>query len=160
MTSVLATKVWGRMRRRPERRGAVAQGDLHGDGCQPAPLGTDYVDLYQNSSLGRLNTHRRDPGSASAICEGGQDALHRCFDHVRVAVREGTRVAEKNNWTRFVSMQNSSISCIARRNARCFPCARPEGIGVITVESLGTRRLAKNRGIATIVENGVFGKKM
>ena len=62
---MIATKVHGRMRDGPERRGPVAQGDHGRDRRQPGRLGTDYVDLYQ--------IHRWDPHTP---IEETLEALH------------------------------------------------------------------------------------
>src|SRR5437899_8735487 len=103
---VIATKVYGRMRPRPNGAGLSRKAILAEIDASLRRLGTDYVDLYQ--------IHRWDPNTR---IEETVEALH---DVVKAGkaryvgassmfawqFAKALRVAELHGWTRFVSMQN------------------------------------------------------
>jgi 1-deoxyxylulose-5-phosphate synthase len=103
---VLATKVFNPMGPGPNDRGLSRKHILAGIDASLRRLGTDYVDLYQ--------THRWD---YETPIEETMEALH---DVVRAGkaryigassmyawqFAKAQHVAERNGWTRFVSMQN------------------------------------------------------
>ena len=86
---VIATKVHGKMREGPNGAGLSRKAILSEIDNSLKRLGTDYVDLYHDPSLGLRNPHRGDDGSAERCGAGGQGALHRRLGHVRLAVPEG-----------------------------------------------------------------------
>ena len=128
---VLATKVHGQMRADPNGRGLSRKAIMAEIDASLRRLGTDYVDLYQ--------IHRFDPETP---IEETLEALH---DVVRAGkalyvgassmrawqFARALHVAERNNWSRFVSMQNH-VNLIYREEEReMLDLCRAEGIGVI-----------------------------
>jgi aryl-alcohol dehydrogenase-like predicted oxidoreductase len=103
---VIATKVFNRMRPGPNGSGLSRKAILHEIDASLKRLETDYVDLYQ--------IHRLDPETP---IEETMEALH---DVVRMGkaryigassmwawqFAKAQHVADRNGWTRFVSMQN------------------------------------------------------
>src|SRR5580693_9198989 len=124
-------------------------------------LGTDYVDLYQ--------IHRWDD---STPIEETMEALH---DLVKAGktryigastmyawqFAKALGVAEKNHWTRFVSMQNFVNLMYREEEREMLPLCKAEGIGVIPWSPLARGRLARPWESATNrSEKDVFGKKI
>ena len=58
-------------------------------------------------------------------------------------------VAEKNGWTRFVSMQNHMNLIYREEEREMMPLCREEGIGVIPYSPLASGRLTRERGETT-----------
>jgi 1-deoxyxylulose-5-phosphate synthase len=124
-------------------------------------LGTDYVDLYQ--------IHRWDD---STPIEETMEALH---DLVKAGktryigastmyawqFAKALGVAEKNHWTRFVSMQNFVNLMYREEEREMLPLCKAEGIGVIPWSPLARGRLARPWQSSTNrSEKDVFGKKI
>ena len=140
---VIATKVHGRMRRGANGAGLSRKAILHGIDESLRRLGTDHVDLYQ--------IHRWDPNTP---IEETMEALH---DIVRAGkVRyigassmwtwqfaTAQHVAERNGWTRFVSMQDHYNLLNREEEREMLPYCRAAGVGVIPWSPLARGRLAR-----------------
>jgi 1-deoxyxylulose-5-phosphate synthase len=124
-------------------------------------LGTDYVDLYQ--------IHRWDD---STPIEETMEALH---DLVKAGKTryigastmfawqfgKAQAVAERNHWTRFVSMQNFLNLLYREEEREMLPLCKAEGAGVIPWSPLARGRLARPLDSTTNrSEKDVFGKKI
>jgi aryl-alcohol dehydrogenase-like predicted oxidoreductase len=122
-------------------------------------LGTDYVDLYQ--------IHRWD--DATPI-EETMEALH---DVVRAGkarylgassmwawqFAKAQHVAEKNGWTRFVSMQNHWNLLYREEEREMAPLCRDQGVGLIPWSPLARGKLARPAEARTPrTETDQFGK--
>lgn len=158
---VLATKVWGRMRPGANGAGLSRKAIFMEMDASLRRLGTDYVDLYQ--------IHRWDD---STPIEETMEALH---DLVKAGktryigastmyawqFAKALYVAEKNHWTRFVSMQNF-VNLIYREEEReMLPLCKAEGIGVIPWSPLARGRLARPwESTTNRSEQDVFGRKI
>src|ERR671923_2238654 len=141
---VIATKVHGKMREGPNGAGLSRKAILSEIDKSLKRLGVDYVDLYQ--------IHRWDYGTP---IEESMEALH---DVVRAGkaryigasamyawqFQKALHVAEKNGWTKFVSMQNH-LNLIYREEEReMLPLCRAEGIGVTPYSPLASGRLTRD----------------
>jgi aryl-alcohol dehydrogenase-like predicted oxidoreductase len=107
-------------------------------------LGTDYVDLYQ--------IHRWDPHTP---IEETMEALH---DVVKAGKTryigassmyawqflKALNVAERNGWTRFVSMQNYLNLLYREEEREMLPLCKAEKIGVIPWSPLARGRLTRD----------------
>jgi 1-deoxyxylulose-5-phosphate synthase len=158
---VLATKVNGRMRSGPNGAGLSRKAIFMEMDASLRRLGTDYVDLYQ--------IHRWDD---STPIEETMEALH---DLVKAGktryigassmyawqFAKAQAVAERNHWTRFVSMQNF-VNLIYREEEReMLPFCQADGVGVIPWSPLARGRLARPWGTTTNrSEKDIFGKKI
>jgi aryl-alcohol dehydrogenase-like predicted oxidoreductase len=146
---ILATKVFNRTRPGPNGMGLSRQAILHEIDASLRRLGTDYVDLYQ--------IHRHDP---TTPYEETMEALH---DVVKAGkaryigassmwawqFAKYQHAAERNGWTRFVSMQDE-LSLIYREEEReMIPLCRADGIGVIPWSPLGGGKLTRPWGTRT-----------
>ena len=128
---VIATKLFWPMGAGPNDRGLSRKHIFEAIDASLRRLGTDYVDLYQ--------IHRYDPETP---LEETLEALH---DVVKAGKAlyigassmfawQFTRalyLAEKNGWTRFVSMQNHYNLVYREEEREMMPLCRAEGIGVI-----------------------------
>jgi 1-deoxyxylulose-5-phosphate synthase len=141
---VIATKVHGRMRPGPNGAGLSRKAILSEIDASLRRLGVDHVDLYQ--------IHRWDPQTP---IEETMEALH---DVVKAGkarylgassmyawqFAKALHVAERNGWTRFVSMQDH-LNLLHREEEReMLPLCRDEGIGVLPWSPLARGRLARD----------------
>lgn len=141
---VLATKVHFRMHQGPNGAGLSRKAIMSEIDKSLKRLGTDYVDLYQ--------IHRWDYNTP---IEETMEALH---DIVKAGkaryigasamyawqFQKALHVAERNGWTRFVSMQNH-LNLIYREEEReMLPLCKEEKIGVIPYSPLASGRLTRD----------------
>jgi aryl-alcohol dehydrogenase-like predicted oxidoreductase len=140
---VIATKVFSPMRPGPNGRGLSRKAILHEIDASLKRLATDYVDLYQ--------IHRWD--DATPI-EETMEALH---DVVRAGkarylgassmhawqFAKAQHVAERNGWTRFVSMQNHYNLLYREEEREMAPLCRDQGVGMIPWSPLARGHLAR-----------------
>jgi 1-deoxyxylulose-5-phosphate synthase len=147
---VIATKVHGQMHEGPNGGGLSRKAIMSEIDKSLKRLGTDYVDLYQ--------IHRWD---YSTPIEETMEALH---DVVKAGkaryigasamfawqFQKALHVAEKNGWTRFVSMQNH-LNLIYREEEReMLPLCKEEKIGVIPYSPLASGRLTRDWAETTL----------
>ncbi|MFD1175821.1 aldo/keto reductase [Paenibacillus puldeungensis] len=140
---VIATKIHGRMHQGPNGAGLSRKAIMSEIDKSLQRLKTDYVDLYQ--------IHRWD---YSTPIEETMEALH---DVVKAGkaryigasamwawqFQKALHVAEKNGWTRFVSMQDH-LNLIYREEEReMLPLCKEEKIAVIPYSPLAGGRLAR-----------------
>jgi aryl-alcohol dehydrogenase-like predicted oxidoreductase len=157
---VIATKVWGPMRTGPNGRGLSRKAILHEIDASLRRLQTDYVDLYQ--------IHRWDP---AVPIEETMEALN---DVVRAGkarylgassmwawqFAKAQNVAEKNGWSRFVSMQNHYNLLYREEEREMIPLCRDEGVGLIPWSPLARGRLARGRDEKTVRSETDFGNRL
>lgn len=107
-------------------------------------LGTDYVDLYQ--------IHRWDYNTP---IEETMEALHDLVKSGKVRYigasamyawqfLKANLIAEKNGWTKFVSMQNHMNLIYREEEREMLPLCLDQGIGVIPYSPLASGRLTRD----------------
>jgi 1-deoxyxylulose-5-phosphate synthase len=140
---VIATKVFGPMRKGQNAGGLSRKAILTEIDASLRRLGTDYVDLYQ--------IHRWDPRTP---IEETMEALH---DVVRAGkarylgassmwawqFAKAQHVAERNGWTRFVSMQDHYNLLNREEEREMLPLCADQGVAVIPWSPLARGRLAR-----------------
>jgi aryl-alcohol dehydrogenase-like predicted oxidoreductase len=140
---VLATKVFNRMRPGPNGAGLSRKAILQEIDASLGRLATDYVDLYQ--------IHRFDPETP---VEETMEALH---DVVKAGkaryvgassmyawqFAKMQHAAERNGWTRFVSMQNHYNLIYREEEREMLPLCADQGVGVIPWSPLARGRLTR-----------------
>jgi aryl-alcohol dehydrogenase (NADP+) len=140
---VLATKVFNRMRPGPNGAGLSRKAILQEIDASLARLGTDYVDLYQ--------IHRFDPDTP---VEETMEALHDVVKSGRARYIGASSMyawqfakmqhaAERNGWTRFVSMQNHYNLIYREEEREMLPLCQDQGVGVIPWSPLARGRLTR-----------------
>ncbi|MFZ0118776.1 MAG: aldo/keto reductase [Pseudonocardiaceae bacterium] len=140
---VIATKVHGRMRPGPNGQGLSRKAILAEIDNSLSRLGTDYVDLYQ--------IHRWDYGTP---IEETLEALHDVVKAGKVRYigassmhswqfAQALYLAERNSWTRFVSMQNHYNLLYREEEREMLPLCADQGVGVIPWSPLARGRLTR-----------------
>lgn len=141
---VLATKVHFRMHEGPNGAGLSRKAIMSEIDKSLMRLGTDYVDLFQ--------IHRWDYDTP---IEETMEALH---DVVKAGkaryigasamyawqFQKALHVAEKNGWTRFISMQNHYNLMYREEEREMLPLCKEEKIGVIPYSPLASGRLTRD----------------
>ncbi|MEV8089410.1 aldo/keto reductase [Streptomyces nigra] len=146
---VLATKVHGRMHAGPNGAGLSRKAIMSEIDHSLARLGTDYVDLYQ--------IHRFDPHTP---VEETMEALHDLVKAGKVRYIGASSMyawqfskmqytAERNGWTRFVSMQNHYNLLYREEEREMLPLCADQGVGVLPWSPLARGRLTRDWGTAT-----------
>lgn len=141
---VLATKVHFRMHHGPNGAGLSRKAILSEIDKSLKRLGTDYVDLYQihrwdyNTPIEETMEALHDVVKAGKARYIGASAMYAW------QFQKALHVAEKNGWTRFVSMQNH-LNLIYREEEReMMPLCKDQKIGVIPYSPLASGRLARD----------------
>ena len=141
---VLATKVHGQMRKGPNGRGLSRKAIMSEIDASLRRLGTDYVDLYQ--------THRWDDRTP---IEETMEALHDVVKSGKARYigassmwawqfAKAQHVAERNGWTRFVTMQNHYNLLYREEEREMLPLCADQGIGVIPWSPLARGRVTRD----------------
>ncbi|TRZ40517.1 aldo/keto reductase [Niallia circulans] len=107
-------------------------------------LGTDYIDLYQihrwdyNTPIEETMEALHDVVKAGKVRYIGASAMY-AWQFLKA-----NHIAEKNGWTKFVSMQNH-LNLIYREEEReMLPLCKEEKIGVIPYSPLASGRLTRD----------------
>lgn len=141
---VIATKLHGRMYEGPNGAGLSRKAIMSEIDKSMNRLGTDYVDLYI--------IHRWDYDTP---IEETMEALHDIVKAGKVRYigasamyawqfQKALHVAEKNGWTKFISMQNH-LNLIYREEEReMLPLCKDAGIGVTPYSPLASGRLTRD----------------
>ncbi|WP_068774027.1 aldo/keto reductase [Paenibacillus sp. FJAT-26967] len=141
---VIATKIFVPMRKGPNALGLSRKAIMTEVDNSLRRLGTDYVDLYQ--------IHRWDP---STPIEETVEALHDLVKAGKVRYigassmlawqfAKAQHVAERNGWTRFVSMENRLNLLYREEEREMLPLCRDEGVGITPYLPLAAGRLTRD----------------
>jgi aryl-alcohol dehydrogenase (NADP+) len=142
---VVATKVYYPMSDDPNDRGLSRKHILASIDASLRRLRTDYVDLYQ--------IHRWDPHTPI------EETLRALEDVVRAGkarylgassmyawqFAKALHLADRNGWSRFVSMQNHYNLLYREEEREMMPLCADEGVGVVPWSPLARGFLAGNR---------------
>ncbi len=128
---VIATKVFWPMGAGANDRGLSRKHIFEAIDASLRRLGTDYVDLYQ--------IHRYDPETPldetlealHDVVKAGKALYIGASSMFAWQFTRALYLAEKNGWTRFVSMQNHYNLVYREEEREMMPLCRAEGIGVI-----------------------------
>ncbi|MGO4545358.1 aldo/keto reductase [Paenibacillus sp. 2TAB23] len=141
---VIATKVHFRMHQGPNGAGLSRKAIMSEIDKSLKRLGTDYVDLYQ---IHRWDYHTPIEETMEAlhdVVKAGKARYIGASAMFAWQFQKALFVAEKNGWTRFVSMQNH-LNLIYREEEReMMPLCKEEKISVIPYSPLASGRLARD----------------
>jgi aryl-alcohol dehydrogenase-like predicted oxidoreductase len=147
---VLASKVYFPVGEGPNDKGLSRKHIMAAIDNSLRRLGTDHLDIYQ--------IHRWDPETP---IEETMEALH---DVVKAGkaryigassmyawqFAKAQHVAERNGWTKFVSMQNHYNLLYREEEREMIPLCLDQGVGVIPWSPLARGLLARPRDAATV----------
>lgn len=150
---VIATKLFSRMHEGPNGAGLSRKAIMSEIDKSLQRLGTDYVDLYQ--------IHRWDYNTP---IEETMEALHDLIKAGKVRYigasamyawqfQKALHVAEKNNWMRFVSMQNHLNLLYREEEREMLPLCIDQKIGVIPYSPLASGRLTRDLDAASTLRS-------
>jgi 1-deoxyxylulose-5-phosphate synthase len=143
---VVATKVHGQTTPGPNGRGLSRKHILSAVDASLQRLGMDYVDLYQIHRWDRLTPIEETMEALHDVVRAGKARYIGASSMYAWQFARAQHVAERNGWTRFVSMQNH-LNLIYREEEReMLPLCVEDGIGVIPWSPLARGILAGNRG--------------
>lgn len=141
---VIATKLHGRMHEGPNGAGLSRKAIMSEIDKSLKRLGTDYVDLYiihrwdYNTPIEETMEALHDVVKAGKTRYIGASAMYAW------QFQKALHVAEKNGWTKFVSMQNH-LNLIYREEEReMLPLCKEEKIGVTPYSPLASGRLTRD----------------
>ena len=141
---VIATKVFVPMRKGPNAMGLSRKAIMAEIDKSLLRLGTDYVDLYQ--------IHRWD---SNTPIEETMETLHDLIKAGKVRYigassmlawqfAKAQHVAERNGWTRFVSMENRLNLLYREEEREMLPLCKDEGVGVTPYLPMAAGRLTRD----------------
>jgi len=142
--AVIATKVHGKMHDGPNGSGLSRKAIMSEIDKSLTRLGTDYVDLYiihrwdYNTPIEETMAALHDVVKAGKARYIGASAMYAW------QFQKALYVAEKNGWTRFVSMQNHLNLLYREEEREMMPLCRAEKIAVTPYSPLASGRLARD----------------
>ncbi len=128
---VLATKVYMPMGDKPNQRGLSRKHIMDAVDASLQRLGTDYIDLYQihrwdyNTPIEETLDTLNDLVRSGRVRYLGASSMH-AYQFTR-----SLYLAERHDWSRFVSMQNHYNLVYREEEREMLPLCREEGIGIL-----------------------------
>jgi len=158
---VIATKVHGRMRPGPNGAGLSRKAILAEIDNSLRRLGTDYVDLYQIHRLDHETPIEETLEALHDIVKAGKARHIGASSMYAWQFARALQIAERNGWTRFVSMQNYVNLLYREEEREMLPLCAAEGIGVIPWSPMARGRLTRDWDEATArSETDEFGSAL
>jgi aryl-alcohol dehydrogenase-like predicted oxidoreductase len=158
---VIATKVHGRMHKGPNGGGLSRKAIMSEIDHSLRRLGTDYVDLYQ---IHRWDNHTPIEETMEAlhdVVKAGKARYIGASSMYAWQFLKALHTAERNGWTRFVSMQNYLNLLYREEEREMLPLCREEKIGVIPWSPLARGRLTRDwEDSSARAETDEFGKSL
>jgi aryl-alcohol dehydrogenase-like predicted oxidoreductase len=141
---VIATKVYFRMRQGPNGAGLSRKAIMSEIDNSLRRLGTDYVDLYQIHRWDNDTPIEETMEALHDVVKAGKARYIGASSMYAWQFLKAQHVAERNGWTRFVSMQNYYNLLYREEEREMLPLCRAEGIGVIPWSPLAKGRLTRD----------------
>ncbi|SDQ90663.1 Predicted oxidoreductase [Rhizobiales bacterium GAS113] len=141
---VIATKVHGRMRPGPNGAGLSRRAIMSEIDASLRRLGTDHVDLYQ---IHRWDYHTPIEETLEAlhdVVKAGKARYIGASSMYAWQFAQALAIAERQGWTRFISMQNFVNLLYREEEREMLPLCAAEGIGVIPWSPLARGRLTRD----------------
>jgi 1-deoxyxylulose-5-phosphate synthase len=128
---VIATKVNGQMTPGPNGRGLSRKHVLSAIDASLQRLGMDYVDLYQIHRWDYRTPIEETMEALHDVVRSGKARYIGASSMYAWQFARAQHVAERNGWTRFVSMQNHYNLLYREEEREMIPLCIDDGIGVI-----------------------------
>ncbi|RJE87010.1 aldo/keto reductase [Paenibacillus sp. 1011MAR3C5] len=141
---VLATKVHFRMHAGPNGAGLSRKAIMSEIDKSLKRLGTDYVDLYQIHRWDYQTPIEETMEALHDVVKAGKARYIGASAMYAWQFQKALHVAERNGWTRFVSMQNHLNLLYREEEREMLPLCREEKIGVIPYSPLASGRLTRD----------------
>lgn len=156
---VIATKVHGRMHKGPNGAGLSRKAIMSEIDHSLQRLGTDYVDLYQIHRWDYETPIEETMEALHDVVKAGKARYIGASSMYSWQFLKALHIAEKNGWTRFVSMQNHLNLLYREEEREMLPLCKEEKIGVIPWSPLARGRLTREWEESTDrSETDEFGK--
>ncbi len=140
---VIATKVHGKMRDGPNGSGLSRKAIMSEIDHSLKRLGTDYVDLYIIHRWDYTTPIEETMSALHDIVKAGKARYIGASAMYAWQFQKALYTAEKNGWTRFVSMQNH-LNLIYREEEReMIPLCKAENIALTPYSPLASGRLSR-----------------
>jgi 1-deoxyxylulose-5-phosphate synthase len=158
---VLATKVHGQMRKGPNGVGLSRKAIMHEIDASLRRLGTDYVDLYQIHRWDRRTPIEETMEALHDVVRAGK-ALHIGASSMWAwQFAKAQHIAERNGWTRFVTMQNHYNLVYREEEREMLPLCLDQGVGVIPWSPLARGLITRDAAeVSSRKETDEFGKTL
>jgi 1-deoxyxylulose-5-phosphate synthase len=140
---VLATKVWGVMRPGPNGGGLSRKAILHEIDASLKRLGTDYVDLYQIHRWDDATPIEETMEALNDVVRAGKARYLGASSMYAWQFAKAQQIAERNGWSRFVSMQNHYNLIYREEEREMIPLCLDQGVGLISWSPLARGYLAR-----------------
>jgi len=158
---VIATKVNGRMHPGPNGMGLSRRAIMAEIDASLRRLGMDHVDLYQIHRWDNNTPIEETLEALHDVVKAGKARYIGASSMYAWQFAKALAVAERHNWTRFVSMQNRVNLLYREEEREMLPLCAAEGIGVIPYSPLARGRLTRDWDTTTTrTENDALGKRM
>jgi aryl-alcohol dehydrogenase-like predicted oxidoreductase len=141
---VIATKVFNRMRPGPNGAGLSRKNILFEIDESLRRLGSDYVDLYQIHRFDHATPIEETMEALHDVVKAGKARYIGASSMYAWEFGKALAVAERNGWTRFVSMQNLVNLMYREEEREMLPLCADQGIGVIPWSPQARGRLTRD----------------
>src|ERR1700729_2483166 len=141
---VIATKVYGRMRPGPNGAGLSRKAIFAEIDASLTRLCMDYVDLYQIHRFDHDTPIEETLEALHDVVKAGKARYIGASSMHAWQFARALGIAEKNGWTRFVTMQNYVNLLYREEEREMLPLCESEGIGVIPWSPLARGRLTRD----------------
>ena len=142
---VLATKVFFPMGPGRNDRGLSRKHILAAIDASLRRLGTDYVDLYQIHRWDYETPVEETMEALHDVVKAGKARYIGASSMFAWQFAKAQHVAERNGWTRFVSMQNHYNLLYREEEREMLPLCADQGVAVLPYSPLARGMLAGNR---------------
>jgi aryl-alcohol dehydrogenase-like predicted oxidoreductase len=158
---VLATKVHGLMRQKPNGGGLSRKAIMHEIDASLRRLGTDYVDLYQIHRWDRRVPIEETMEALHDVVKAGKARYIGASSMYAWQFAKAQHVAESHGWTKFVSMQNHYNLVYREEEREMLPLCLDQGVGVIPWSPLARGLITRDPATVTArQETDEFGKTL
>jgi len=142
---ILATKVCSPMGPGPNDRGLSRKHIMSGIDASLRRLGTDYVDLYQIHRWDYQTPIEETMEALHDVVKSGKARYIGASSMYAWQFAKAQHAAERNGWTRFVTMQNHYNLAYREEEREMNPLCLDQGVGLIPWSPLARGLLAGTR---------------
>lgn len=146
---VLATKVFGRMRPGMNGMGLSRKAILSEIDHSLKRLGTDYIDLYQIHRFDPFTPVEETMEALNDVVRAGKARYIGASSMWAWQFCKLQNAAERNRWTRFVSMQDQISLTYREEEREMIPLCLDQGVALLPWSPLGGGKLTRPWGTST-----------